>query len=164
MYSTDWRTVESKVIFPTCRESWLNLRGHLLSDDFQEFLNLSVALQGKKYDCPKHSAIALSAGWRLHFHSRTFLPEQPMYLSMASSQIYPVVALLRSHLCSGEYSSGFNFSVLIWSQTATIAFFKCLKCVFTMLHATWKSGCSLYSLFFPLPSHGCQESQIQLHL
>lgn len=123
MYPTDWRTIENEVIFPTWRESCLNLRGHLLSDDFQKLLNLSLTLQGKKYDCPKHSAIVLAAGWRLHFLSRTFLTEQLIYLSMASAQIQHVVALSRCHICSGEYSSDSNFSMLVWSQTAMIAFF-----------------------------------------
>lgn len=123
MDPTDWRTVESNIIFPNCREVCLNLRGHLLSDDFQEFLNLSLTLQGKKYDCPKHSAISLSASWRVHFHSRTFSTEQLIYLSMASAQIHPLVAVLRCHICSGEYSSSPNFSMLVWSQTAMIAIF-----------------------------------------
>lgn len=37
---------------------------------------------------------------------------------MASAQIQPVVALSRCHIGSGEYSSGSNFSLLVWSQTA----------------------------------------------
>lgn len=80
-----------------------------------------MTLQRKKYDCPKHSAIALSAGWRLHFQSRTFLTEQLIYLLKALTQMHPMVALSRCHICSGEYSSGSNFSMLVWSQTATIA-------------------------------------------
>lgn len=37
-----------------------------LSRTFKSILDIAR----EKYECPKHSAIALSAGWRLHFHSR----------------------------------------------------------------------------------------------
>lgn len=52
MYPTGWRTTESKVIFPTCRESCPDLRGHLLSDDFHELLNLSLTMQAKNMTAP----------------------------------------------------------------------------------------------------------------
>lgn len=37
-----------------------------LSRIFKSILDIAR----EKYDCPEHSAIALSAGWRLHFHCR----------------------------------------------------------------------------------------------
>lgn len=42
-----------------------------LSRTFKSILDIA----SEKYDCPKHSAIALAAGWRLHYHSRISFPQ-----------------------------------------------------------------------------------------